>query len=209
MHPHRSLLRLRQGIENQLAGSIAATVAQQIRQDDPRGHGHAGKRTHRVEGLREVEPARGGLLAAQRKDEGVGGGFEEGQTEGQDVQRQTEEEEALVRGRRDEEERAHRIQRKPQQDAALVAEAPDEERRGDGHRGVSAVEGELDQGRLGGGELHDRLETRHHRVGDVVGEAPEGEERRDKDERQQILPFNQFRSLIHYLYSGPKLAQAR
>ena len=169
------LLSLAQQGEDDLPGLIAL-VGEQLRQHDERGDGHAAERAHGIEGLRHVQPSRRRLLVAQREDERVGRGLQEGQTEGEDIQRDTEERELLVVGGGDEEERADGIERQSEQDAALIGIAPDEQRRRNGHRGIAAVEGELNQRGLGGRQFHHGLEGGHHRVGDVVGEAPECEQ---------------------------------
>ena len=71
-----------------------------------------------------------------------------------------------------------------------------------GHRGIATVEGELHQGSLGRRQLHHRLEGRHHRIGDVVGEPPEGEVRSYQDKDEEVFP-------LHQLFTGHRLLVER
>ena len=190
METDGGLLGFRERGEEDVASRVAL-VGEQVGQHDERGHRHTAERAHRVERLRKVQPARGVLLAPEREDEWTRGGLQEGQTEGEDVEREAEVGELLVGRRGDEEEGAHSVEGKSKEDALLVGELPDEERRRDGHRGVTAVEGKLHKRGFRRAQLHHRLERCYHRVGDVVGEAPQREQRGDEDEREQILPLNE------------------
>lgn len=154
------------------------------------GYGHAAQGPHGVEGLGQIEPAGGCFPAAERKDVGVGRRLQESQAEGEDVETDAEEGEALPRCRRDEEEGAHGVEPKSQQDGALIGVAANEEGCRNGHSEIAAVEGELDERGLGGGDFHYGLEGRHHGIGDIVGEAPEREEARDEDKGDEIFPLD-------------------
>ena len=157
---------------------------QQVGQHAHGRNSHASKRAYGIKTLREVEPARGALLAAQRKDERVGRGLEKRKAKGQNIQREAEESEALARGCGNKQEGANGIQGQSQQDAALVTEAPNEQRGRHCHGGIPAIKGKLNEAGLGSRQLHQRLEGCHHGVGDVVGKAPERKKRGDGHERE-------------------------
>ena len=178
---------------------FVAAVGPQRGQHDERGDGHARKRAYGIECLCKIEAARGGFFAAERKDKGVGGRFEESKAEGEDIEREAEEREVLILGSRNEEERPRGVKSEPQQYAALVVVTPDEKGGGYGHGGVAAVEGKLYHRGLGGRKFHDGLERSHHRVGDVVGKAPKGKERGDDDECGEVLFLDKF--LFHERYA--------
>ena len=183
------LLGIGEHREDDASGGIAP-VGPELGKHHEGGDCHAAKGPHGVEGLGQIEPAGGGHPAAERKDVWVGSGFQEGEPEGEDVETDAEEGEALPRCRRDEEEGAHGVESESKEDGALIGVAADEEGCRDGHREVAAIEGELDERSLGGGDFHHGLESRHHRVGDVVGEAPERKEARDEDEWEEIFPLD-------------------
>ena len=189
MHTDVGLLGLGEKGEDDASGGIAP-VGPELGKDDERGDCHAAQRPHGVEGLGQVQPAGRCLPAAERKDVGVGSGLQESEPEGKDIEADAEEGEALARCRRDEEEGAHGVEPESKEDSALIGVAADEEGCRNGHREIAAIEGELDERSLGGGDFHHGLESRHHGVGDVVGEAPEREEARDEDKGDEIFPLD-------------------
>ena len=136
------LLGLTQQGEDNLS-SLIALVRQQFRQHDKRGDSHTTERSHRIEGLRHVQPSGRGLLVAQREDKRISRCLQEGQTKGQDIQRDTEEGELLVVGGGDKQECTDGIERQSQQNTALIRIAPDKQRCRYGHRGIAAIEGKL------------------------------------------------------------------
>ena len=180
------LLRLGEGREDDIASRIAL-VAQQVGQHHHARHRHPAQTPHRVERLRQIQPSCGILLRAQRQDKRIGRGLQKGQPEGEDIEREAEEREALLCRCRDEEESPHSIECQSQQDAFLVAVAADEQGRRHCHRGIAAIESKLYQARLCRRQFHQRLESRHHRVGDVVGESPQRKQRRHGHKRQQVF----------------------
>ena len=119
---------------------------------------------------------------SQAEDERVGRCLQECQSKGEDVEAEAEEREALAGGCRDEQEGANGIERQAQQDASFVAVTADEQGRRDGHGGVTAIEGKLDEGSLGCRQFHQCLECRHHGVGDIVRESPQCKQHRDDHE---------------------------
>ena len=172
--------------EDDLSGGVAL-VGEQVRQHDEGCHSHAAERADGIECLCQVQSAGRGLFVAERKDERIGGRLEKCESERQDIERDAEERELLPFGCRDEEEGSDGIECQAEQDAALVGIFADEQGGRNRHRGISAVEGELDERGFRHGDFHDGLEGCHHRVGDVVGESPQGEQRRDEYEREEVF----------------------
>ena len=189
VHANRCFFGFRERSEDDLSGCVA-TVANELRKHDERGHRHARQRPHRIEGLREVQSARRGLFRTKRQDERIGGRFEKSESEGQDVERQAEEHETLLRGCRNEQECADGVECQTEQNAFFITEFSDEQGRRNRHRSVAAVEGELHHRRLGRRQFHHGLKRCHHRVCDVIGEAPEGEQRGDENEGDEIFFLN-------------------
>ncbi|EJX04442.1 hypothetical protein EVA_07451 [gut metagenome] len=190
MHADIGLFHLAERTEDDLSRSITA-VGPQVRQDDERGYCHTGERPHRIEGLRQIEPSRCCFLFSQREDKRIGCSFQKRQSEGKDVEGKTEKGETLIRGGRDEEEGADHIEGEPQEDTALVAEAVDEEGGRNGHCSITTIEGKLHERSLRCREFHHGLEGCDHRVGDVIGKAPEGEERGNEDKGNEVFPFDE------------------
>ena len=190
------LLSLGESEEEDLT-SLVATVGDQLWQYDERGDAHATERSHGIERLRHVKATGGRLAIAQRQDEGIGRGLQESQSEGQDIERQAEEGELLVGCRRDEEEGTYGVERQSQHDAPLIRILADEEGGRHGHRGIAAIEGKLYHRGLRCRQFHHRLEGCHHRVGDIVGKAPQCKERRDEDKGQEVLTRYQRFLLFH------------
>ena len=172
-----------------LHGSI---ITLKIGQYHLTGYDHTRERPHGVEGLGQVEATGGCLRTTQCHDERVGRGFKESQTKGKDVQGETEEGKILVQGSRNEEESTHGIEPQADEDAHLITIAADEESRRNGHRGITTIEGELHKSSLEITDLECRLESRHHGIRDVVGKAPEGEQRGDEDKGQKVALLYKF-----------------
>ena len=58
----------------------------------------------------------------------------------------------------------------------------------DGHDEIAQIGGDLYERRLRDGDVESVLKMLVQHVEDGPGEAPQEEERRDEDERQQVLP---------------------
>jgi hypothetical protein len=156
---------------------LAAAVfggAVEIDEDDHAGHEHPDDGAHGVEGLGEVEAAGRGALVAHREDIGIGRGFQEGQPAGHDEIGEQEGVEVERPAGGNKEQASAGVEGEAQQNAAFVGEFLDEDGRRNGHERVAAVEGALHERTLEVGQQQDVLERRHHRIGDVVGESPEG-----------------------------------
>ena len=179
------LLTFRKRVEDNLSGSVAA-VAPQVGEHDERCHSHTAERAHGVEGLCQVQTPRRSFLRTEREDKGIGRGLEEGEAEGEDIERTAEECETLLCRGGDEEEGSDGIERKPEENAVLVVVAADEECRRDGHGGITAVEGKLHHGGLAGRKFHNGLEGGHHGIGNIVGKAPKRKEGGDEHEGNDV-----------------------
>ena len=155
--------------------------------DEVHGHIHADDGAAGVEALGHVESARGGFLGAHREDVGVAGGLEERESAGHD---EIGDEEASVDAHhlgREEEQRARGIEPEAHQHTRLIREFPNEDGCREGHAEVASVEGHLHECSLGDAHPEDLGEGFHHRVGDVVGKAPEREAEGDQDEGDEVV----------------------
>ena len=163
-------------------GTLGRRHRVEPRLDEVHGHIHADDGAAGVEALGHVQSARGGLFGAHREDVGVAGGLKERESAGHD---EIGDEETAIHAhhlRREEEQRARGIKPEAHQHARLVGELADEHGGGEGHAEIAAVEGHLNQSALGDAHAENLREGLHHRVGDVVGKAPEGEAEGDEDE---------------------------
>ena len=192
VQPDFGFLGFGKGVEENLSGGVAS-VRPKSRQHDERGDRHARERAHGIERLRHVEPAGRTLFRAEREYEGVGGRFEERQSECQNIQREAEKGKLLIGSGGNKQKRSDGIEGKPEQDTAFITVPANEKRGRHCHGGVAAVECELHHGGFCGREFHDGLESGDHGVGDVVGESPQGKQRRDEDKGNQIFFFDEFR----------------
>ena len=150
------------------------------------GNEHPQQGPHRIEGLSEIQPTGRGLLRPHREDVGVGAGLQKRQPAGQN---EVGEQKGIVGAghlRREEEQRAERVQPQSHQNPRLVGESADEHRRWKRHREIAAVEGDLHQRSVGHAHAEDLRKRLHHRIGDVVGEAPQGKTRSDQNKRQHV-----------------------
>ena len=155
--------------------------------DEVHRHVHPAQGADGVEGLGEVQPPGGRRRVAHREDVRVRAGLQEAEAAGED---EIGDQERPVRARgtgRDEQEGACRVQAQAHQDAALVREAADEDGGREGHREISAVEGDLRQGALRHAHPENLGERLHHRVRDIVRKTPQREACGDQDEGQQIV----------------------
>ena len=190
---NRSLLGSAERGEDYLTCGIA-DVAEKVGQHDKRGHSHTAERAHGVESLGEIETTGSSLLTAERQNERVGGCLNEGQTEREHIERQTEERELLIGRSGDKHKRADSVEAETEQTGLFIAVATDEERSRDSHGSIASVECKLHHRGLCRREVHHRLKRRHHRIGDIVGESPEGEKRGDEHERDHIAALDQSRA---------------
>ena len=67
---------------------------------------------------------------------------------------------------------------------------------GQSHAEIAAIKGKLHQGAVSHAHSENLGKSLHHRVGDVVGEAPQGETTGHQDKGQQVFLFYYF---IHFL----------
>ena len=167
-------------------GALGGVHGVQAVLDEVHGHVHAQQRAHGVEGLRQVQAPRGRFLAAHGEDVGVAARLQEGQAARQDEVGDEEGEVHPRQHRGIEQESPEGVQPQPQHDARLVRVLADEDGGRIGHGEVAPVEGHLHQCALGDAHAENLRERLHHGVGDVVGEAPQGETRGNQDEGHHI-----------------------
>ena len=160
------------------------------REDESAADDGADDRADTVKALREVQPRRRGARVAEDRDIGVRRGLQKGEAEGDDIERAEEPGETLHLRGRIEEERPRRIEREPEQHHPLVAEAPDQQARRNRRAEIADIESELDQARLGPGQVERLLELPDQHVVERRRERPGKEQRGDEREGAQISPFD-------------------
>ena len=158
-----------------------------------RHDGAADNGAHGIEGLGQVESLGGGLRRAHGEDVGIAGCFQKGEPEGQDVETQNKDVEVEANAGGNAEEGADGIKDEADHDCGFVGILSDEDGGRKGHGEVAAIKGKLDEGGLGVIDKEDFLEDFHEGVGDVIGEAPEGEATGCQDKGGEILFRNDFR----------------
>ena len=141
---------------------------------------YPGDRAERVEGLRQVQTARGTLCGPDDGHQRVGGGLEERKPTRDDEQRAQEEPIGAQRRGRVEEEGAGGIQEEADEESRLVAEAPHTEARRNREQEIAGVEGALHEAGAEVRQLEDFLELLDEDVVEVVGDAPQKEEADDE-----------------------------
>ena len=180
--------RLRGALIDLLGTEISAEFLDlKIRENKNAGDRHAGQRADRVKGLREIQSACRRLGWSHREDVRIRRGFEEGQAESQDVERDQKQIKARHVRRRNADHGTGGIEGQADNDAGPVGKPADKQGGGDGHCAVAAVEGHLHPAALRVVDDKDILERRHERVRDIVGESPQGEETRDQNEGKEEL----------------------
>ena len=113
-------------------------------EDEFAGGEHTEEGADGVEGLGEIEALGSGLFVTHREDVGVGGGFEEGETEGENVEGEGEPDELHGEGGGDEEQGTGGVEGKAKQNTGFIGVFLNEEGGGNCHGGVASVESELD-----------------------------------------------------------------
>ena len=152
-------------------------------QDQHRAQQGAQCRAQRVEGLRQVQPARGRLRPAQQRHIGIGRHLQQRDARGQHEQRAQEQRIGVQALGRTEHQAAHRGDAQPGDDAALVAQALQQPARRHRDQEIGREEAELDQHRLHIAQREHRLQVRDE---DVVqrGDQTPHEEQRGQDRQR-------------------------
>ena len=158
--------------------------------DEVHRHVHADDGATGVEALRHIQAPGGRRLRAHRQDIGVATRLQEREATGHD---EIGNEEAAIdahRLGREEQQGTNGIEAKPHQYTGLIGVLADEDGCGKGHTEIAAVEGHLHQRAVGDTHPEYLRERLHHRIGDVVGKAPQGKAKRHKDEGDEIFRGN-------------------
>ena len=184
---HRQVRRL-DGLERGIVQDGTLRRAQRVHTglDEIHRHPHPAQRPDRIERLRQVQPACRRLLVAHRQDERIGRCLQERKAAGQDEIRDQERIIAPDLRRRDEHQGAECIQAQAHQDAALVGKPADKQGRRQGHAEIASVEGHLHQRPVSHAHPEDFRERLDHRIGNVIGKAPQRKAAGHQNEREHI-----------------------